>query len=81
MKNNLTDLTNEMVKMIKDLDGFKSPLTESMLVDELAIKLENTLIDGERHQTKEALRNMFMLGQIFTNNQISKRDSKRRAER
>lgn len=80
MKNNLTDLTLEMVELIKSLNGFKSPLTESIIVDELAIKLEEALEKGNNIDTKDAMVNMFRLGQIYCNNQHSVSKAKEEKE-
>ena len=56
----------ELIKDIKSLEGFKSPLIEEELVHNLSIKLDN-LTSEEKDERIKALRNMFALGQIFTN--------------
>jgi len=64
MRNNIKDLSLELIKDIKSLEGFKSPLIEEELVHNLSIKLDN-LTSEEKDERIKALRNMFALGQIF----------------
>jgi hypothetical protein len=68
MKNNIKDLSEELIKSIHSLEGFSSPMIEEELIRNLSSKL-----DELTHQDKEeritALHNMFALGQIFSNKQ------------
>ncbi len=66
MRNNIKDLSLELIKDIKSLEGFKSPLIEEEIIHNLSIKLDN-LTSEEKDERIKALRNMFALGQIFTN--------------
>jgi hypothetical protein len=63
MENNLQSLGEELVKRVKQMEGFDSPNLELIIVEVLATRLESIV------ETKEerilALRNMFHLGQIF----------------
>ena len=66
MKNNLKDLSKELIKDINSLEGFKSPLIEEELVHNLSEKLDN-LTSEDKEERIKALHNMFALGQIFSN--------------
>ena len=66
MRNNIKDLSLELIKDIKSLEGFKSPLIEEELIHNLSIKIDN-LTSKEKDERNKALHNMFNLGQIFTN--------------
>jgi hypothetical protein len=69
MENNLKSLGEELVKSVKQMEGFSSPNLELILVEALATRLEGIV------ETKEdrilALRNMFHLGQIFHDTAIN----------
>jgi len=65
MKNNLEDLSKELIKSIHSLEGFSSPLIEEELVRNLSEKLDN-LTKEDREERVKALHNMFALGQIFS---------------
>jgi hypothetical protein len=65
MKNNLEDLSKELIKSIHSLEGFSSPLIEEELVRNLSEKLDN-LTKEDREERVKALYNMFALGQIFS---------------
>ena len=65
MKNNLEDLSKELIKSIHSLEGFSSPLIEEELVRNLSEKLDN-LTKEDREERVRALHNMFALGQIFS---------------
>ena len=65
MKNNLEDLSKELIKSIHSLEGFSSPLIEEELVRNLSEKLDN-LTKEDREERGRALHNMFALGQIFS---------------
>ena len=66
MKNNIKDLSLELIKDIKNLEGFKSHLIEEELIHNLSIKLDK-LNSEEKDERIKALCNMFALGQIFKN--------------
>ena len=66
MRNNIEDLSKELIKDINSLEGFKSPLIEEELVHNLSEKLDN-LTGEDKEERIKALHNMFALGQIFTN--------------
>ena len=74
MRNNIKDLSLELIKDIKSLEGFKSPLIEEELIHNLSIKIDN-LTSKEKDERIKALRNMFALGQIFANQ--NKEDERR----
>ena len=65
MKNNLEDLSKELIKSIHSLEGFSSPFIEEELVRNLSEKLDN-LTKEDREERVKALHNMFALGQIFS---------------
>ena len=65
MKNNLEDLSKELIRSIHSLEGFSSPLIEEELVRNLSEKLDN-LTKEDREERVKALHNMFALGQIFS---------------
>ena len=69
MNNNLKDLSEELIKDINSLEGFKSPLIEEELIRNLSIKIDN-LTSKDHDERIKALCNMFALGQIFTNQNI-----------
>ena len=64
MKNNIKDLSEELIKSIHSLDGFSSPLIEEELVRNLSEKLD-VLTHEEKEERVKALNNMFALGQLF----------------
>ena len=64
MKNNLKDLSEEIIKSVHMLDGFSSPLIEEEIVYNLSEKLD-ALTSEDKEERIKALRNMFALGQIF----------------
>lgn len=66
MRNNIKDLSEELIKSIHSLEGFSSPLIEEELVHHLSEELDNLTFEDKNERIK-ALRNMFALGQIFTN--------------
>ena len=65
MKNNLEDLSKELIKSIHSLEGFSSPLIEEELVRNLSEKLDRVTKE-DREERVKALHNMFALGQIFS---------------
>jgi len=69
MKNNLEDLSEELIKSIHSLDGFSSPLIEEELVRNLSEKLDSLTSEDSKERIK-ALHNMFALGQIFSKKKI-----------
>jgi hypothetical protein len=68
MKNNLKDLSKELIKDINSLEGFKSPLIEEELVHNLSEKLDNLTSEDKKERIK-ALHNMFALGRIYQSKQ------------
>lgn len=64
MKNNINDLSEELIKSIHSLEGFSSPLIEVELVSNLSEKLDE-LTKNDKDERVKALQNMFLLGQIF----------------
>ena len=66
MKNNIKDLTEELIKSIHSLEGFSSPMIEEELVRNLSSKLDE-LTHEDKEERIKALHNMFALGQIFSN--------------
>jgi hypothetical protein len=64
MKNNINDLSEELIKSIHSLEGFSSPLIEVELVSNLSEKLDE-LTKNDKEERVKALQNMFLLGQIF----------------
>ena len=68
MKNNLKDLSDELIKSIHSLEGFSSPLIEEELVRNLSEKLD-ALTHEEKEERVKALPNMFALGQLFPSKQ------------
>jgi hypothetical protein len=72
MKNNLLDLSAELINKIKSLEGFKTPLIEEELIRSLAMDLDE-LTSTEKGERVKALHNMFALGQVFSGiNKIKK---------
>ena len=65
MKNNLKDLSDELIKSIHSLEGFSSPLIEEGLVRNLSEKLDE-LTHEDKEERIRALHNMFALGQLFS---------------
>ena len=65
MKNNLEDLSEEIIKCIHNLEGFTSPLIEEDLIRTISEKLDDLTCEDKEERIK-ALHNMFALGQIFT---------------
>ena len=65
MKNNLEDLSKELIKSIHSLEGFSSPHIEEELVRNLSEKLDRVTKE-DREERVKALHNMFALGQIFS---------------
>jgi hypothetical protein len=65
MRNNIKDLSEELIKSIHSLEGFSSPLIEEELVHNLSEELDNLTFEDKNERIK-ALRNMFALGQIFS---------------
>jgi hypothetical protein len=64
MKNNLLDLSSELILKIKSLEGFKTQLIEEEIIRSLATDLDElTALDKE--ERIKALHNMFALGQVF----------------
>jgi len=68
MKNNIKDLSEELIKSIHSLEGFSSPMIEEELVRNLSSKLDE-LTHEDKEERIKALHNMFALGQIFSNKQ------------
>jgi hypothetical protein len=66
MKNNIKDLSEELIKSIHSLEGFSSPMIEEELVRNLSSKLDE-LTHEDKEERIKALHNMFALGQIFSN--------------
>ena len=66
MKNNIKDLSEELIKSIHSLEGFNSPMIEEELVRNLSSKLDE-LTHEDKEERIKALHNMFALGQIFSN--------------
>ena len=64
MKNNLKDLSDELIKSVHNLEGFSSPLVEEGLVRNLSEKLDALTYEDKEERVK-ALHNMFALGQLF----------------
>ena len=64
MKNNLKDLSDELIKSVHNLEGFSSPLIEEELVRNLSEKLDALTCENKEERVK-ALHNMFALGQLF----------------
>lgn len=64
MKNNLLDLSTELMKKIKSLEGFDAPLMEEELIRSLSIELDELTSESKEERIK-ALHNMFALGQVF----------------
>jgi hypothetical protein len=62
------DLSKELIKDIKALEGFSTPLIEEDLINNLASKLDE-LTHESREERIRALHNMFALGQVFNSNQ------------
>jgi hypothetical protein len=65
MRNNLKDLSEELIKSLHSLEGFSSHLIEEELVHHLSEELDNLTFEDKNERIK-ALRNMFALGQIFS---------------
>jgi hypothetical protein len=68
MKNNIKDLSEELIKSIHSIGGFSSPMIEEELVRNLSSKLDE-LTHQDKEERIKALHNMFALGQIFSNKQ------------
>tara|TARA_R110000772_G_scaffold208055_1_gene318541 strand:- start:717 stop:950 length:234 start_codon:yes stop_codon:yes gene_type:complete len=73
MKNNLLDLSTELIKKIKSLEGFNSPLIEEEIIRSLAIELDELTSPSQEERVK-ALHNMFALGQIFNKHREKKEE-------
>jgi hypothetical protein len=65
MNNNIKDLSEELIKSIHRMEGFTSPNIEEELVHNLLERLDE-LTSEDKEERIKALRNMFALGQNFS---------------
>ena len=68
MNNNIKDLSEELIKSIHRMEGFTSPNIEEELVHNLLERLDE-LTSEDKEERIKALRNMFALGQNFSEKQ------------
>lgn len=64
MKNDILSLSVELMKKIKSLEGFNTPLMEEELIRSLSMELDELTSENKEERIK-ALHNMFALGQVF----------------
>jgi len=60
MKNNIKDLSEELIKSVHSLEGFSSPMIDEELVRNLSSKLDE-LTHEDKEERIKALHNMFYI--------------------